>query len=156
MQTFLPYPSFKDSATVLDRQRLGKQRIEVLQLVHSHISPTGWSNHHASMMWRGHTLSLIDYGIAVCDEWIRRGYNDSTRDKLVTMIEVLACQPKPTWIDTADPPWWMGDDAFHASHRSNLLRKDPVHYGRFGWYEPTTLSYLWPLTTPGEFVRSRE
>jgi len=33
MQTFLPYPDFKRSAQVLDRQRLGKQRVENLQLM---------------------------------------------------------------------------------------------------------------------------
>jgi len=30
MQTFLPYPGFADSARVLDRRRLGKQRGEAL------------------------------------------------------------------------------------------------------------------------------
>lgn len=30
MQTFLPYPDFVESASVLDRQRLGKQRVEVI------------------------------------------------------------------------------------------------------------------------------
>ena len=33
MQTFLPYPDFARSAAVLDRQRLGKQRVEVLQIL---------------------------------------------------------------------------------------------------------------------------
>jgi hypothetical protein len=42
------------------------------------------------------------------------------------------------------PPWW-GDPAFHASHRSNLLRKDPVWYGQFGWAEPPDLPYVWPV-----------
>lgn len=32
MQTFLPYPDFRQSAKVLDRARLGKQRVECLQL----------------------------------------------------------------------------------------------------------------------------
>ena len=43
----------------------------------------------------------------------------------------------------ADPPWF-GDDAFHASHRSNLLRKNPEHYGKLGWTEPDNLPYIWP------------
>ena len=33
MQTFLPYPAFDLSAQVLDRQRLGKQRVETLQVL---------------------------------------------------------------------------------------------------------------------------
>jgi hypothetical protein len=45
--------------------------------------------------------------------------------------------------DLVLPPWW-GDERLHASHRSNLLRKDPAHYGRFGWAEPPDLPYFWP------------
>lgn len=33
MQTFLPYSSFKRSAAVLDNKRLGKQRVETLQVM---------------------------------------------------------------------------------------------------------------------------
>lgn len=33
MQTFVPFPDFARSAAVLDDKRLGKQRVEVLQIV---------------------------------------------------------------------------------------------------------------------------
>ena len=33
MQTFLPYPDFAKSAMCLDNKRLGKQRIECLQIL---------------------------------------------------------------------------------------------------------------------------
>ena len=33
----------------------------------------------------------------------------------------------------------------HASHRSNLLRKEPAHYTQFGWTEPPDLPYVWPV-----------
>ena len=42
-------------------------------------------------------------------------------------------------------PKWMGDETFHASHRSNLLKKDPEFYGKYGWTEATDLDYLWPV-----------
>jgi len=41
-------------------------------------------------------------------------------------------------------PAWLGTDTFHASHRSNLLRKDPDYYGQWGWTEPSDLPYIWP------------
>jgi len=41
-------------------------------------------------------------------------------------------------------PPWIGQENFHASHRSNLLRKKPDHYGQFGWDEPRDLPYVWP------------
>jgi len=46
--------------------------------------------------------------------------------------------------EVSEFPGWLGDEAFHASHRSNLLRKDPEFYGRYGWNEPPDLPYIWP------------
>jgi hypothetical protein len=45
-------------------------------------------------------------------------------------------------------PSWVGDEALHLSHRSNLLAKDPDFYRprfaeRFG-PEPDDLPYVWP------------
>jgi len=31
----------------------------------------------------------------------------------------------------------------HASHRSNLLRKNFEFYSKFGWKEPDNLPYIW-------------
>lgn len=89
-------------------------------------------------MWRGHTAALIHYGMSICDEWRERGYKDSVHYQLATMLVEHA--PWPTFV----APPWLGDEAFHASHRSNLLRKDPHWYGRFGWSEPNDLPYVWP------------
>jgi hypothetical protein len=151
MQTFLPYPDFDASARCLDQKRLGKQRVETLQIVNAHLNTlSGWRNHPACQMWIGHTFQLIRYGVSVCTEWRSRGHDDTVLDKLleiqVGFSDVLTRQ---------DMPWWMGDAPFHASHRSNLLRKDPHWYGQFGWYEPTTLSYLWPGRERGTFARSK-
>jgi hypothetical protein len=46
-------------------------------------------------------------------------------------------------IEEPKPPW-LGLEIYHASHRSNLLRKDPVWYGKFGWIESPDLPYYWP------------
>ena len=40
-------------------------------------------------------------------------------------------------------PHWLGYEPFHASHRSNLLRKDAEYYSQFGWTEPDNLPYIW-------------
>lgn len=134
MQTFLPYPDFRTTAKVLDRQRLGKQRVEVLQLLRAlNGQTTGWTNHPAARMWRGYEAALRDYGIAICDEWMTRGYRDTCRDKIIALADG----------DRVDPPW-LGDPAFHASHRSNLLRKAPDHYGSL-FSEPDDLPYVWPV-----------
>lgn len=141
MQTFLPYPSFVASANVLDPVRLGKQRVETLQLLRAVTIPDyGWRHHPAAKMWRGHLPALVSYGLVVTDAWIALGRADSVRPQLV------AFAPEVDGIaqDDLEPPPWLGDDAFHLSHRSNLVRKDPEYYRpRFGDI-PDDLPYVWP------------
>jgi hypothetical protein len=136
MQTFLPYPDFAGSAAVLDDVRLGKQRVEAYQIVRTITGVTqGWRHHPAVTMWREHLPALIDYGLEMCVQWTQRGHADTVHEKL------LAHRTE----DIAVSPPWLGDPPFHASHRSNLLRKDPGWYGRFGWTEPDDLPYVWPV-----------
>lgn len=139
MQTFLPYSSFLKSASVLDRQRLGKQRVECKQLLMALSGERGgWRNHPAAKMWAGYELALATYGAAICAEWIRRGYKDSL---LPYFEQAVATLPAPA---NGAPPPWLGDETFHASHRSNLLRKLPAHYRAFWPDEPDNLPYVWP------------
>lgn len=140
MQTFLPYADFDESACVLDRQRLGKQRVEVKQILTAYKS--GWANHPATRMWAGYSGALALYGIAICKEWIARGYKDSLlaffegyHAAVVASVGLRSARVRPPWLNNA---------AFHASHRSNLLRKAPEHYRQFGWDEPDDLPYVWP------------
>lgn len=136
MNTFLPYADFKASAKVLDMRRLGKQRVEVLQLVNAiQGGSKGWVNHPCTRMWRPHLQSLISYGETICEEWTSRGYEDSIGLQLY-MLKDLGAKVK-------NPPW-LGSPALHSSHRANLLRKDPVFYGKFRWTEKPLDGYFWP------------
>ena len=139
MQTFLPYASFAASAAVLDRQRLGKQRVENLQIMKALTTGEGWINHPATKMWRGYEEMLFEYQYAVCHEWTdNRGYKDTCLGKTLELI-----RPHIELIWRVPP--WLGNEDFHAAHRSNLLRKNPEWYGQFGWTEPDDLEYVWPV-----------
>ena len=136
MQTFLPVPDFALSAGYLDDVRLGKQRVEVFQIVRTLDGVTqGWRNHPAVRMWRGYEAALIEYGATVCTEWVRRGNADTVAAKL---LEHRRDGP-------LELPPWFGDGALYASHRSNLIRKDPLWYRAFGWTDPDDLPYVWPV-----------
>lgn len=140
MQTFLPYPSFVDTAEALDRQRLGKQRVETLQIMSALLTGSGWVNHPATKMWAGYERGLYLYQQAVCFEWVRRGYYDSCLSKTAE----LYFEYRPAWVGPTDPPW-MGDVGFHISHQSNLIRKDPEFYGPQFPGVPDDLPYIWPI-----------
>lgn len=150
MQTFLPYPDFARSVSCLDRQRLGKQRIECKQILAaldceikngllmridrmSPIAHVGWRNHPATKMWRGYELALAEYQLFCILEWKYRGYQNNMEHLKIENARLYRRPP------------WLGDEAFHASHRSNLLRKDPEWYGQFGWTESPDLEYVWPV-----------
>lgn len=146
MQTFLPFPDFAVSAAHLDYRRLGKQRVETWQILQALTRPDyGWQNHPAVKMWCGHSWALRDYGLAICDEWCSRGYNDTMTARFLD-FEVEG--------SARDFPLWLGDAAFHSSHRAALLFKDPEHYSQFGWSEKPQLNYVWPsLGTKAENAR---
>ena len=178
LQTFLPFKSFEGSAKILDIKRLGKQRIECLQILNTlSIGPyykysrnlfsnaksssateeefknpekrsfgynykkTPWYNHPAVQMWKGYETALVEYGFAICREWKQRGYKDSCLEKIDSF----------DWnkeADTIYPPW-LGNETFHLSHKSNLVRKKPEYYRPiFGKDIPDDLPYHWPTKNP--------
>ena len=78
MQTFLPYDDFERSARALDRKRLGKQRVETIQVVRALTRPGyGWVNHPAVLMWRGFEEALGRYGFTCCQAWVELGFGNT-------------------------------------------------------------------------------
>lgn len=131
MQTFLPYADFRESARCLDRSRLGKQRVECKQILNALVNGGAWRNHPIVKMWDGYAPALAAYGRACCDEWTSRGYADTC---------AAAFNEFPFHITT--PPW-LGNEDFHESHQSNLLRKDWRYYAAFQWNVDHNLPYRW-------------
>jgi hypothetical protein len=141
MQTFLPYPSFGQSLECLDTKRLGKQRLEAMQLVNSILklrddpnAKVGWANHPARKMWFNHLDALKLYHNYSLQVWTKRGYINNMKYYDLDIENIVM-------------PDWIGDNRVHASHRSNLLRKDFSFYSKFGWSEPSNLPYFWPIET---------
>src|SRR3712207_6920370 len=66
MQTFLPVADFDESARLLDSPRLGKQRVETLQVLRALELPDyGWVSHPVVRMWRGGTAGPVASGVGV-------------------------------------------------------------------------------------------
>ena len=160
IQTFLPFPDFSKTASVLDRQRLNKQALEAWQIMltnlkldpeGNHREPKGWYNHPAALMWRGHDMALLDYIRAMVSEWTARGYKSTILDKaeatMATAIDRgLIVYPFP------DMPKWFKvprtRNAITKSHRIALLSKNYKWYSQFGWREdtgtaPESYEYVW-------------
>jgi hypothetical protein len=145
MQTFLPYPSFEWTARVLDDRRLGKQRVEALQILRAqHVPNYGWRHHPAVKMWRGHDEALVSYGVTICREWIRRGHRDTVLEQIVALTPGGEVLSQAELRRRGLLPSWLGSRAFHRAHRSSLLRKDPERYRTLFPNVPEDLPYVWP------------
>lgn len=134
MQVFMPYSDFCQSLMVLDRQRLGKQRVESWQIIDTVThSKKAWSNHPAVLMWKDYIPALKVYYNMNLMVWEIKGYNNI---KLKPFTDVL---------DFVYPDW-LGDDRIHQGYRSQLLAKNYDHYCQFGWTEKAgEYQYYWKV-----------
>lgn len=139
MNTFLPYSDFVESAKTLDNKRLGKQRVEVLQMlnkIHGITVGKGWHNHPCTKMWTNFPNALVQYGLNVCEVWRQRGYKD-------TCLEKIKKHYKPNL--TTNMPGWLGREDLHLSHQSKLIQKDREFYKPKFPNAPENLEYVWPI-----------
>lgn len=146
MQTFIPVPSFTETAKILDYRRLGKQRVEAKQLliiVTGRNKTSAWTKHPAAIMWMRYPNALYAYMEIMCKEWIQRGYNSTLH---LTIRQDFADVTQDILANGIQYPPWLGDPALHASHRAALLFKEPKHYAQFNWAEKPELNYIWPGT----------
>lgn len=171
MQTYLPYPSFTETARVLDPARLRQQRVETLQILQvltgntvvSSVRLDGgrtvprasdrwhlearreqrWAHHPAVLMWNGHTQGLLDYQRALCAEWTGRGNHDDCWEKSQLLVVTSGLSPDPISL----PSWW-GNRRLHAAHRGALLAEEPQWYRQFGWTDSPDPDGLWPSPQP--------
>jgi hypothetical protein len=145
MQTFLPYRDFTRSAQVLDSPRLGKQRVETLQVLRAlELGEYGWRNHPVVTMWRGRTAALVLYGLENVRAWRERGHADSTYDLIAEFAPEVESATQADLAAAGLLPSWLGDGRVHLSHRSALVRKDPDIYRPVFGDVPDDLPYHWP------------
>jgi hypothetical protein len=117
MMTFLPYPNYIRSVQCLDYRRLGKQRLECLQIIkilEGRQTSKAWSNHPAVKMWEGYVNSLKYYTNCCIDEWVKRGYKN-------TIVKYDVDHQN-------EDPWWVGNPDFHRAMRSRLIEKNESYY----------------------------
>ena len=127
MQTFLPFESFKLSLTILDNRRLGKQRVEAMQIINSLHNPLyGYKHHPIKKLWAKHIDGLKLYHNMCLTEWESRGYvNNMTYYDLPEEIIIPKFSPQ-----------------LYQSHASNLLRKDYGYYSQF-LHGSDDMEYVW-------------
>nr|WP_216659162.1 MSMEG_6728 family protein [Nocardioides sp. zg-1230] len=152
VQTFLPHPDFEASARALDQKRLGKQRVETIQVVRAlTVADYGWANHPAALMWKGYEEALGRYGFVCCEVWVESGFGDTCAATIAADLAAAGVTTVRTQADLAEAgalPPWFGDADLHRSHQSALVRKDPEFYRPQFPEVPDDLPYVWPVRSP--------
>jgi Pyrimidine dimer DNA glycosylase len=148
VQTFLPYADFEATARALDQKRLGKQRVECIQVLRGlTVSDYGWRHHPAVKMWRGYEEALGRYAFTICEVWCELGHGDTCEATIRQDLAAAGVKQVRTQQELAEAgalPPWLGDPDFHRSHQSSLVRKDPAFYGPKFPDVPDDLPYVWP------------
>lgn len=156
------------TATVLDRQRLGKQRVECLQILKTlkkgefycpscnmtltHFNPhkTGYHCYNCEMplkrtAWYNHPAVQqwrgYEQGLMLyLKEICREWVNRGYKDTCWEKALEIVPPKEPVLL-----PNWFGNESFHASHRAALLAKNPEWYEQFAWKETPKIEYIWPV-----------
>lgn len=160
MQTFVPYSDFEASARALDVKRLGKQRVEVIQIVRALTVPGyGWASHPAVLMWKGYEEALGRYGLTMCDVWVELGFGDTCAATIAYDLRLIGIESIRSYAELAEAqalPSWLADPAVHRSHQSSLVRKEPEHYGPMFPGVPDDIAYLWPVRSADVIEREQK
>jgi hypothetical protein len=151
VQTFLPHADFHETAVALDPLRLGKQRVEAIQVLRALTVPGyGWRHHPAAAMWAGYEEALVRYGLEICEVWCAMGRQDTCqatlRHDLRRATDLSVVRTQHDLAEAGELPPWLGDPDFHRSHRSALVRKLPAHYRPHFPDVPDDLPYVWPAS----------
>jgi Pyrimidine dimer DNA glycosylase len=149
MQTFTPYSDFQATARALDTKRLGKQRVEVIQIVRALTVPGyAWATHPAVLMWKGYEEALGRYGLTMCEVWTERGFGDTCANTIIQDLRTFGIDTIRSAGELATAgalPSWLFDPELLRSHQSALVRKDPEHYRQLFPDVPDDVDYVWPV-----------
>jgi len=141
MNVFLSGPSVVQSFERLDRLRLGKQRVELKQILLALENGGAWSSHPATKMWTGCRGFVAKMGVTCCLVWRARGYKDSLLPWFTVKAEEWSREcVAPQWLETARE---KGDCEFFEHVRGNLIRKDS-RYNKFWPNTQPREGYTWP------------
>jgi len=144
MQTWLPYERFEGSAKALRNKELGRQRVDTKMVLNALCFPkrkSAWRFHPVCRMWKGYEGQLVEYWIAITDEWKRRGHKHT--------MELDAELWKRARVGYPRRPWWLGQPEFHESQQSALIRRCAEHYQSQFPHVPD-FPPIWPVMRSGD------
>ena len=139
MQTFLPHMNIVTAINILDNKRLGKQRVEAIQIASCLLEKeTRWKNHPAVLMWKGYEAYLVFFYIFITiSAFASRGFRNEK-----CLIHYARLSKLVSRTNLKRPPWY--NERFVKAHQSNLVRKNKEYYSKHFPNVKNDLEYIWP------------
>lgn len=145
VNTFVVADTPEECARLLDKLRLGKQRVEGMQIIDVltslengiKVKNNAYVNHTATKMWSGYIPALKYYVNCMIREWIKRG-----------CVNTMTIYDDEEVSDVM--PWWFKTKYLQMSHQMALLKKEYEYYESiftFTVYEMRDYflrGYVWP------------
>lgn len=161
---FIIKPNIYETARLLDRQRICKQRIEAKQIIDAleeydttgTITKAAWGKHPAVKSWIGFTNHLKVYFNIIVREWCSRGYKNTMQlypideepyNIVMCSFNGISVQYDRSSFNEYSFPFWISFPPFYLSHQASLCRKNPKHYKNLLCPELDPYlnnGYLWP------------
>lgn len=136
---WLPFRLMHQNVAVLSDEHLEDVLQEGLEVLRSYVMGRQFQ-HDEDQMWQGNCGWLQSYVRDAEMELQQRGYDPDPGP-----IQAFSHFLKKNLSVAPRPPHWLGSAAFHISHRSQLIRSDPVHYARLlPLNTPLELPFVWP------------
>lgn len=168
VNTFITSESLEECAKNLDNLRLGKQRVECIQLISfiENKDNKGFRNHPILIMWSNNVDALKVYCNFMIREWIKRGFTntielyDLDESKIVFYKNIYNEETKLTEIikpeikdDSIVFPIWFNWKPLILSHQSSLLKKNFDYYSKIFICneEFFNFGYIWMNKVPSNY-----
>lgn len=143
---YLPYPDFELSAKVFSSHDLRNQVIQVVDLMEVlHETDKAKKNFdiRLTQMWKGYELQLCVYGYTLLEELNSRNPPMPVNRVVINRLNWHFECANDGDFKMEKPPW-VGTEAIHRSHRSQLITINSQYYGLIFQTEPDDLPLAWP------------
>ena len=149
MDTFVPFPNFKDSAgALLESDAIASLRsaLKVMEVHHEYGNLEHnevIARHPIVELWGDAIPHLCEYAFALIEVIPADRTGAINLAKIEKAVRFhMSCATSGEY--RMDAPRWLGDEMFHAAQRSALMRRHPLHYGRMWPDQDMSIPQYWP------------
>lgn len=152
LNTWLPYDNYAESADILTDRHIFMQLQDCTKLLYwltemplNRRTPSkAQLEHPCVIQWRGYVPSLYDYTLEIMMVAYERSSLTNKQEQISEMAENINILDGLVSNMKEETPSWLGNEDYHLSHKSNLIRLSRSAYESIWPDVPDNLELIWP------------